>query len=180
MTTIKWPIRFPVLLMAAMLATINCDRLPVNPTGPSDGSSARASMTFEIWQGGIPGCGGPACDGPVFKLNPNADGSYTVQMDRKHGLIVKITNNPGINGRRIQGDVIATLAILGGQDRFTCGVDESGYPGAFTLCTIGWQIWGGNGGTAEVTIMLRFTESGPDMVSSPLNQDVALRTVPRQ
>ena len=35
MTTIKWPIRFPVLLVAAMLVTINCDRLPVSPTGPT-------------------------------------------------------------------------------------------------------------------------------------------------
>lgn len=146
-------------------------------TGPGD-SSQRASMTFEIWQGGSLGCGGPACDGPVFKLNPSADGSYTVQMDRKHALTVKFIS-PGISGRRIQGDIVATEPIIGGKDRFTCGFNESGYPGAVE-CVVGWQIWGGNGGTAQVTIMLRFTESGADMGSNPLNQDIVLRTVPRQ
>ncbi|MEK7589602.1 MAG: hypothetical protein AAB479_03210 [Patescibacteria group bacterium] len=177
MTTIKWPIRFPVLLMAAMLATINCDRIP-SVVGPPDNSSARASMTYEIWQGGIPGCGGPACDGPVFKLNPNADGTFTVQMDRGHAIRVYF-NHPGISGRRIQGEIIATLPIFGGQDRMSSGFNES--PPARVMESGGsFSIWGGNGGTAQVTIMLRFTESGPDMVSSPLNQDIGLRTVPRQ
>ncbi len=170
---------FALLALIAVSAACGGGGGVSGPSGSSGDSSQRALMSVEIWQGGIPGCGGPACDGPVSKLNPNADGSYTVQMDRKHAFKLNF-NQPGITGRRIQGDIIATLPIFGGQEKVSTGFNESAPSGVFIGYAGEFTIWGGSG-AVQVTLMLRFTESGMDMGSpNVMSQDIVLKTIPRQ
>lgn len=167
---------FAVMLLVVVAAACGGGGGVSGPSQSGD-SSARATMSVEVWQGS-PGCSGPGCDGPASKLSPNADGTYTVQTDRKHALKL-IFSHPGISGRRIQGDIIASLQIFGGQDKVSTGFNESSPSGVLGY-TSEFTVWGGSG-AAQVNLMLRFTESGADMGSpSPLNQDIVMKTVPRQ
>ena len=78
MTTIKWPIRFPVLLVAAMLALTNCDRLPVSPTGPTTPTPTPTPPQAQLLQT------------RPFETNPNGYGFAAPLVGRNPGTYTYI------------------------------------------------------------------------------------------